>query len=620
MTIVLGVVVLVFVFWGIGSMTQQGAEYVAKVEGQVVTQSEYQRAYQNMLETYKRMFRGQLTPEMIQRMGIKKRALEELVTNKLLSAEANRLGLLVTDAELAIEISKFLGGTFTRAQYLEALRLKRLSPLEFESSYREELLIRRLIGTITDSISVGEDELKNNYLFENEKVSIYLVQIPFADMIPRVRVSADQLRAYYEKNKERYRQPERVRLEILSYPSDHFIALVKPTEEEIKSYYYLNLEEKFTTQKEIHARHILFRLLPGADAKKRVETRARAERVLAMIRGGKDFAQMAKIHSEDTSNAQSGGDLGFFKKGQMVPLFEKAAYALKAGELSDVVETPFGFHLIKTEEVREGQRRPLGQVREEIIQAIKRDKSKDATVARATKDREQAMKGVSLPSLAKPFGLKVMETNLFSKSEIPTQFQAIKDFGSTVFALSQGQVGDVMETPDGLVLFRLKEKKASSDSPFEEVREQVADALRNAKAQERAKIMGSEILAKLKEGKSLWEVASKMGLKVEETSPFGRNVGKAPDIPALRQDAFTLSPRQTHLNKLYTLKGDVFVAAFKERLNPDLAEFEKNKETLRSERLQRKRAEVLAQYQNALKAKAIERGELLEDPGFLSRL
>lgn len=621
MTIILGVIVLVFVLWGMGSMVRTGRiEYVAKVDGEIVTESEYQKAYQSMVEAYQRMLQTEMTPDLIQRLDLKRRALEELINRKLLLAEATRLGLSITDEELVAEISKLFGGALSKNQYVQALRLRGLSPSEFENSYRGELLARKLLAAITDSVSATDDEIQDWYLFQNEKLSLQLVKVPFTDMVPDTRVTDGEVKEHYEKNKERYREPEKVRLELLTYPNDRFIQFVNPSDEEIKSSYYLQLEDKFTVPDEIRVRHILFRN-PGEDAKKKAEVRERAQNVLTRIRDGKDFGDMAKAYSQDEASAKHGGELGFFKKGQTVPAFEEAAFALKPGQVSDPVETPMGLHLIQVEEIKPGRKRTLAEVREEIFAALKKSKASDAAMARATKDREQALKGTPLSDLGKPLGLKVQETKLLSKTELPAEFQTSKDLWAGVFALPPGQIGDLAATPQGMTLFRVKEKKASTILPFEEAKDRAASDLRQEKAREKAKGVAREVLANLKEGKTLREAASKMRVKVEETALFGRTAGELlPDIPSLRGDAFALPPRRTYLDKVYTLKGDAYVAAIKQRVKPDLAEFEKNRETLKTQWIERKRIEATAQYQNTLRTDAARKGNLEENPQFLSGL
>jgi parvulin-like peptidyl-prolyl isomerase len=215
-------------------------------------------------------------------------------------------------------------------------------------------------------------------------------------------------------------------------------------------------------------------------------------------------------------------------------------------------------------------------------------------------------------------GLKFKETGFFSRNEVPAEFQSVKDFATTAFALPANSVGQVIETPEGAILFRVKEKRQPSDSPYQDVRDQVVAALKKERAQERARKIGEEILRDLKAGKSLRAAASLRGLKVEATAPFSRRDVTIPGIGVaqdLKKDAFTLSPGKSEaLNKVYTFQGEALVAVLKEKIPADMAAFEKSREALKAEAIQRKQIEVLAGYQEALyesafKAKRIEMGE-----------
>ncbi|MGH9993224.1 MAG: SurA N-terminal domain-containing protein, partial [Nitrososphaera sp.] len=418
----LGVIVFVFVLWGVGSyVNEPKLESLAEINGETIGPRELEIHYQRLIDFYREMFKGKLTQETIKSLNLRSAILEELVQRRLLLQEARRLGLEVTDEELMDAIARIpefqVNGRFSKNRYLQALRLRRLTPGQFEIERREQLTLQKLYDMIQDTIHVTEAELRDRYRLEQERVNFYFIRLSASDFIPHTKVSAEEIKNHYERNKEALKDPLRVQVEYLAYPLDHFSSKVQVSEKEIEEFYKIHRETRFHQPKAVRVRHIFFRFPGEPESKQREAIRLRAEGLLREVREGKDFAQLAKAHSEDPSAAQ-GGEMGWFTQGQMLPPLDKAAFALKKGEVSPVVETSLGYHILKVEETREERTKSLKEATEEIIRGIKGEQGKTEAAKAIDEDREKAISGTDLSQLSKMRGVPIALSRFFSRSEV----------------------------------------------------------------------------------------------------------------------------------------------------------------------------------------------------------
>ncbi|MBI2360588.1 MAG: SurA N-terminal domain-containing protein, partial [Deltaproteobacteria bacterium] len=225
----IGMIVVVFALWGVGSyVNDSGQTNVAVVNGEALTPREFEVHYQRFLENYRNLFREALTDEMIRNLNLKGAVLEELVQKRLLLQEAERLGLVVGDEELRDEIARVpvftVDGRFSKSRYLQALRSSRLTPAAFEAEQREQLTMQRLYAVIRDSVQVAEAELRDRYRLRGEKLDLHFIRISADQFLSGVKVTADEVKSYYERNRESFREPPRAQVEYVSYPFEHFAA------------------------------------------------------------------------------------------------------------------------------------------------------------------------------------------------------------------------------------------------------------------------------------------------------------------------------------------------------------------------------------------------------------
>lgn len=602
------IIVLVFIFWGVeGFVTSDRIDIVANVDGQIISASEFQRAYENVKAAY----RDRLNAELLESLNLRQQTLEQLITIRLLTEEARRLGLTVADDEVRQAIAAMPAfqayGGFSQEQYLRVLRYLRVTPSEFEEDQRAQLLSQKLQDLVTDAVVVTDTEVQEVFRLSQERVVLSFVKVAAADLLAQVVAEPAAVEEYYNTHRESFREPDRVRFAYVAYPASHFTADVHVTTQEVEEFYAQHKEDRFTSPARVHARHILFALSPDASAEERANTRATATDILTRIRAGEDFATLAKTYSEDTATAPQGGDLGFFTRGRMVKPFEDAAFTLAAGEVSDLVETPFGLHIIKVEANEPEQVRPLSEVEEDIRQEVALARAREIAQERAYADRDKIQNGASLAEVAQAAGLRVVETPLVAPDETLPDLGRQPTLIQAALALVPQQVSEPVAIADAWYLVSPQEKVLSHIPDFATVAEEAERRYKSEKAEQLAREKAEALLARLQAGADLAEAATQEHLTVEDSDPFTRQgsyIPKMGSLPDLKKVAFRLTHDSPIVPQVYTWGGNAFVAVLKEKLPPDPQEFEKQQQAIREQLLKRKQDAAVADLVRYLKQRA----------------
>lgn len=607
----LGVIIVTFVlFYGGQGGGDPSNENVAEINGEAITQAEFALHHQRLLERYQEMFKGSLTPELVRTLNLRSGLLAELIDQRLLLQEARRLGLTATDEELMNAIAQVpefqLNGRFNKDRYVQLLRANRLTPGQFETEQREALTIQKLRGVILDAVRITEAEVRERYHVEQEKINLAYVRIPIGDILSRTEVTEEEIKKFFDANKESLREPLRVQVEYLSYPFEQFSSKVEVSDKEIEDYYQANREAKFHKLKEARMRHILTRVPPGADAGQRDAARARAQRILASARAGKDFAQLAKENSDDPSAAQ-GGEVGWLSQGQLLPALEKAVFSLGKGEISDVIESPSGYHIVKVEDVRAERTQSLKEATAEIIRTLKSEKAKREAVRAADRDREKLLSGAEFAQIARDSQIPLKTTPWITSGETLPEIGPAQDFYKTAFSLAPKELGPVVEGTNAYHLLRIKDKKEPTIPPLESVRPVVEKSLKESKAFAALTRKAGELLAQLKKLKDIKALAKEHDLIVEETGWFVRSAAQFPKIGALQETApreIALSSHKPFADQVFTQKNAAYLLAFKESRPADLASFDQEKERMMREALNESQQRAMQKFIESLKAKA----------------
>ncbi len=298
----LGAIIVSFsLFVGSGKIGDQLGAEVAEINGESISQREFALHYEREIQRYRDLLKGSLTPEMLKGLNIKGNLVETLIQKKLVLQEAHSLGLTASDDDLANHLAKMpefqIAGRFSKDRYLQVLQSNRLLPAQFEEEQRDQLTIQRLYSVILDAVHVTDAEVRERYRIEQEKINLNYLKLAVGDFAAQVKLTDDDIKKYYERNKDSLREPLKIQVEYLSYPYDQFTSAVEVNDKEIEEYYKANLSTQFHKPKEAKVRYISIGFAPGADEQKKA-AQARAEAVVKEARAGKDFARAGEAGVE----------------------------------------------------------------------------------------------------------------------------------------------------------------------------------------------------------------------------------------------------------------------------------------------------------------------------------
>src|SRR5947209_3823928 len=486
--IALFVLALAVEFGGNVRQANQGQNVAATVGSERVTATEFQRAYQSQYNRFHQMYGDQFTPELAKQMRLPLQALDQLIGQKILLAEARRLGLTVSDAELRdqiLEIFKDEQGSFIgQDEYVRRLQANRLSPGEFERDLRDELLVEKLTTALAANLYVSEDEIQKAYRNQVEKARIRYLQVPRARFAAEVKSSPADLAAYFQAHKAEFRLPEQRDVAYLLVDGNRAAGDVKVTDQDLQSFYDAHKAD-FTHEEQVHARHVLVQV---NDQRTDAQAQARIQEAKQKIEGGADFAKVAAEYSDDAASKANGGDLGSFGRNRMVKEFENAAFNAPLHKLVGPVKSSFGYHLIEVLDKQPGGTQPFEQAREMIRARLTAERARDLATAKA-KDlaaRLASNKPRSAGDLkaltAQNPGVTFAETGKFSSQDVIPGIGRNPSFSAAASGLKQGEVSQ----PEQLAVEKLAAAR-------------------------------QELAA----GKTLDQVAAELGVQVKETPEFG---------------------------------------------------------------------------------------------------
>jgi peptidyl-prolyl cis-trans isomerase D len=620
--VVIAFVATIFLDWG-WRRSSRPDTHLATVSGEGVSLREFQITYNNLTDFYRRIYQDRFTEEFARTLNLKQQALETLVERKLLLHEAKRQGLTVTDAELISRVQSYpvfqVNGGFDRTRYLQVLRLSRLTPGDFEQNQREELLVAKLENLIKDGVEVTEKELREAFIHDKEQLNAEYLRVDPAQFVAQVEVSEANLSTYYQEHQERFRQPEQMRLAYVVVDPELFIATLEITDERL-AHYYEEHKEEFHQEEQVRARHILFKLAQETGAEEEARVRAEAEAALKRIQAGEDFATVASQLSQDPSSAQQGGDLGFFKRGEMVKPFEEVAFGLQPETVSEPVRTDFGYHLIKVEEVQAAGYRPLEVVQAELRERLTREETRELAERKAQAVYDAMMAtGDDWETAVRALEVVPRETAFIVQGQTVEGIENASAFTQVAFALQDGEVSRPTLIGSRYVVMKPLQRKASSIPPLEEIKETVREALVRDRSQTMARQKADELLSEVEAGKSLQDLAQALNTQTEQTGLFSRNS----TIPTLGRpqgfirEVFRMTVGET---RVVDLAEQPAVVVLKERKEFDAEAYEKEKAQMRQQMLRQKREQIFTQWSNDLRRQAEERHEISVNQSILAVL
>ncbi len=605
----LALVVLTFVVFYIPDFltTSTGAapsEVLAEVEGEPITVGTFTRRYNTQVNAYRNAYGGQMNDALLKQLGIDRQILQQLVDEEAMVAESRKQGITVSDVEIRERILALPGfqenGTFVGEQrYRQILQFQNppLTTSEFESSLRRALQIEKLRTALTGWMSVSDADVADEFRKRNEKVKLDVVPITAEAFKSQVTVTEAELVPYFEKAKDEYRIAEKRKIKYAVVNIDQVRQTITVPEADITAFYQQNMAQ-YQTPAQVRASHILFKI-EGKDEK---AVQALAEDVLKNAKApGADFAALAKQYSEDDSNNMNGGDLDYFGRGRMVPEFDQAAFAMKTGEISNLVKTSFGFHIIKVVDSKPDTTRSLAEARAEIEDQLKWQKAQ-TEAERVAKALEGTIKTpADLDKTAKERGLPVIETGLFLAEESVGGLGPQPELAQRVFASQEGEVTPALRVAAGWVFATVTGRQDAYVPKLDEVRVRVRDDLAGEKAAALAKARATAIANDLKAAKDFAAAAKRAGLEVKTTELIARGTA-IPDLgisEAVDQAAFAL-PEGGVSDAISTPAGTAIVRVA-EKVNVTEAEIVAVMDQLRDELVNQRRDRFFGAYMQKAK-------------------
>ena len=606
----LALVVLTFVVFYIPDFltTTTGAspnETIADVEGEPITVGTFTRRYNAQVQAYRNAYGGQMNDQLLKQLGIDRQILQQLIDEESMVAESRKQGITVSDVEIRERILALPGfqenGTFVGEQrYRQILQVQNppLSTTEFENSLRRALMIEKLRTALTGWMSVNDADVVAEFRKRNEKIKLEVVPVTAEAFKSQVTVTDAELVPFFEKAKDKYRIGEKRKIKYAQVNVEQVRGTITVPETEIAAFYQQNLSQ-YQTPAQLRASHILFKL-EGKDEK---VVQALAEDVLKKAKApNADFAALAKQYSEDDTNNQNGGDLDYFGRGRMVAEFEQAAFGMKAGEISNLVKTAFGFHIIKVVDNQPDQTRPIVEVHAELEDQLKWQKAQ-AEAERIAKSLEATTKTpADLDKVAKERNLAVVETGLVASDEPIQGVGAQPELSGRVFGMKEGEVTPAMRVATGWVFATVTGRQDSYVPQLAEVKAKVADDVRQEKAAEMAKQRATAIATDLKNAKDFAAAVKRAGLEVKTTELVARGTA-IPDLGISEAvDAAAFALPQGGVSDAITTPTGTAVIRVVEKVGVTDAEVESGKDVLRDELVNVRRDKFFGTYMQKAKS------------------
>lgn len=608
----LAIVVVAFIvslaYFGTSDQNRGNPTVVATVNGEEIHAGAYDAAYRAALAQYRQALRERFTDELVRSLGLPDQVVERLVTDRLVAQRASAEGVVVSDEELAWEITRVPAfqeaGRFSRARYEQVL--KRLDPprlpAQFEDDVRRQLVQRNLQALVTSGVKVSEAEVRQYWEGRHDRVRAGYLVLPIEPFLAGAEPTDAEIQAYYDTHRAQFTRPERRRVLAAMLPAAS-VPAPAVTDADLEAA-FADRREQFDQPERRRVSHILVQVpsVGGSEAEDRA--RARAEEALQRIKGGADFARVAAELSEDTTTRPRGGELGLVARGEVVKPFEELAFGLKAGEVGGPVRTPFGYHVVKVQEVVPAARKELKDVAGQLRATLAAEGQQKALRDKADTVHQALLQARDFAAEARRLGLTVREVGPLARTDAVEGVGRIPDATDAIFGLPAGGVSAPVKVPEGYVLFRLLEREESRVLPIAEVRDQAAQAVRRDKATEAARARAQQVIEALRAGQEPRAVAKRENAAYEELGPLSRAEPspRAELMPVVGNLALQL-PEGGVGGPAVGPRG-VYVVKALAREHPSPADFDKARAEATRQLLEQKKSQVWQAYLAAARAAA----------------
>lgn len=603
-----GSMLLYLVPQGPGTDTNS-TETVARVGDQTIT---VQDIRQQLAEVQKR---GQI-PKQFEAIYAQQ-ILRQLVFDKEIEYEANRLSIRVTNEETAERIKQFLPAAFSGGspiamdQYAQLIQQQFQMPVQqFEELVRKEILREKFQKLVTDGISISPAELQEQFLFQNQKIKLEYALIKPDDLEAKIVPADAEIKAEYDKNKSRYQVPERRVVRYALLDTIKMRQNVQISDDELKLQYQKNIQD-YQVPNRVHVEHILFMTVGKTDAEI-AEIRKKAEDVLKQAKKGSNFEDLARKYSEDPGGSKAkGGDLGWIVQGQTVPEFEKAAFGLPKGAVSDLVKTQYGFHILKIIDKETAHTKPFEEVKDSIRAPLALSKADQQASEQAEKLSSAIRRSskTSLDDLAKEFHLELATTRPVSPTDPILELGNSREIKDAIFRLRQGEVSLPQQTDRGYVVLSLQSVQLAHQGTLEEVRDKVIADLKREKAAQLARSEAEDLARRIKAGEKFESAAKALGLDSKTSDAISR-AGSISGVASGGQLAPAFQLKAGDVAAPLNLGANWLVYRVAEKQEPNPSDLENQRGQLTDQALQDKRSLAFEAFRTALESRLKQEGKL----------
>ena len=581
-----------------------GNSVVADVEGREITAAQFRRVYQQQMQAYRKSYGANVDDRLLKQLGIDQRIVQQMIQEEASLAEARRLGIKASDAEVRERILSLPAfqenGQFIGDQrYRQLLRMQSppMRPDEFEDQVRRSIVVEKLQAALTGWMTVADQDVVDEFKKRNERVKVQVANFPADKFRDGVTASDAEVAKHFEDHKESYRIGEKRKVRYLTIDQEGLRARATVTGQQVERSYNDNIQQ-YSTPEQVRASHILLK----TEGKDEAAVKKQAEDLLAQIKKGANFEELAKKNSQDEVSAAKGGDLDFFNKGAMVPEFDKVAFELQPGQMSDLVKSSFGYHIIKVTDKKPATTKTLDEVRAQIEDQLKYEQAQAAAQKLADQVAGELKKPADFDTVARARGLQGGESGLFLQDEPIAGIGMAPQVGQTAFTIKEGEVSEPLRTPQGYAFVTVTGKQDPYIPKLDEVKTKVRDDVLKLKAVDAARQKAASISAALKSGD--FEKAAKtagVDVKTTELITRGAPMGDAGVSPTLEAAAFSL-PQGGVSDAVVTDSGAVVLKVV-ERKDIAADELAKQKDSLRTEILNERRNKFFAAYMTKARQK-----------------
>ncbi|NOR41220.1 MAG: hypothetical protein GQ537_08425 [Gammaproteobacteria bacterium] len=577
--VILGILFVAFAFFGLNSYLQSNVtNSPAEVNGAEISRAQYQRAYQSLRNRMQNALGESYDPALLDERLLKSNALQQLINEELILQQADADGYAVSNQLVAAEISAVdafkQDGVFSKERYEGTLKSQGISPSAFEWGLRRDILSRQFRSGIVSTAAAAPEALGQAFRLEGQQRRFKYLILPVSMFDDQVVVTDEDIEQYYAAHSDDFVTPERVKVQYLELDAAKIDTGMEIDEQALQSLYE-EQSGKYVTEEQRHVRHILIQVPAGADETTDQAAFQKAESALQRLTAGESFEKLAEELSDDPASAANGGDLGFFGHDVMAPEFEEAAFALTAGEHSNVVKTPFGYHIIELVDIRPEVAIPLDEVRDELVDQLLAEERSDLFYEQSEVLSSIAFEQPdSLQPAADTLDIEIQESDWINRSGgngIGEHAGVIETAYSEDVLLNGNNSAAVEIGDDHIVVLRIADHVEETSLPLEVVKGIVEQKVHAGKTRELTKQKGEEYLSSLQQGTTLESVAEAQGLEVGETALLVRHAQQPSRLVV--QHVFTLPPPMSGLagySGLVVELGDYAIVALDEVKDGDI--------------------------------------------------